>query len=57
MSDNAIDNARRNAGLTIKALADLLGAPYRTVQNWCDGSRTPPAWLQRLIIAEIQRRT
>ena len=53
--DNAINEARRAAGLTIKALADLLGAPYRTVQNWCDGSRTPPPWLQRLVIAEIER--
>ena len=53
--DNAIDEARRAAGMTIKALADLLGAPYRTVQNWCDGSRVPPVWLQRLIIAEIER--
>ena len=55
MSDNAIDDARRAAGMTIKALAEILEAPYRTVQNWCDGSRVPPAWLQRLIIAEIER--
>ena len=53
--DNAINEARRAAGLTIKALSELLGAPYRTVQNWCDGSRTPPPWLQRLVIAEIER--
>ena len=38
-----------------RALADLLGAPYKTVQAWNDGSRVPPAWLQRLIIVEIER--
>lgn len=55
MSDKAIDGARQAAGLSIKGLADLLGAPYRTVQNWCDGSRVPPAWLQRLIVEKIER--
>ncbi len=55
MSENAIDAARRDAGLSIKALAELLDAPYRTVQNWCDGSRTPPPWLVKLVIAEINR--
>ena len=32
--DNEIKKAREEAGLTIKELADLLGAPYRTIQNW-----------------------
>ena len=52
---SGIEGARQAAGLSIKGLADLLGAPYRTVQDWCRGKRTPPAWLQRLIIAEIER--
>lgn len=55
--DNVINDARRAAGLSIKALSELLGAPYRTVQNWCDGKRTPPEWLQRLIVEKIERAT
>lgn len=55
MDGNAIDLARKQANLSIKELADLLGAPYRTVQNWCNGTRQPPLWLQRLIINEIIR--
>ncbi|MBQ1941676.1 MAG: helix-turn-helix transcriptional regulator, partial [Selenomonadaceae bacterium] len=39
--------AREEAGLTIKELADLLGAPYRTIQNWNLGERKPPEWIER----------
>ena len=52
---SGIEGARLDAGLSIKALADLLDAPYRTVQDWCRGKRTPPRWLQKLVIAEINR--
>ena len=54
---NAIKEAREKAGLNIKQLADLLGAPYRTVQDWNAGRATPPPWIQRLVIAEIERQT
>ena len=54
---NEIKAARVKAGLSIKQLADLLGAPYRTVQDWNLGSHLPPSWMTRLIVAEIERRT
>lgn len=54
---NAIKEAREKAGLNIKQLADLLGAPYRTVQDWNAGRATPPQWIQRLVIAEIERQS
>ena len=44
----------RQAGLNIKQTAELLGAPYRTVQCWFNGTRQPPPWLERLIVKEIQ---
>lgn len=44
----------RKAGLNIKQTADILGAPYRTVQNWFNGTRQPAPWLERLIVKEIQ---
>ncbi|MBR1645574.1 MAG: hypothetical protein IJ685_02230 [Selenomonadaceae bacterium] len=31
-----------------------LGAPYRTVQNWFNGTRQPVPWLERLVVKEIQ---
>ena len=52
--DNEIKKAREEAGLTIKELADLLGAPYRTIQNWNLGERKPPEWIERLAIKEIK---
>ncbi len=50
---NPIKAAREAAGLTIKALADLLEAPYKTVQNWDNGSRKAPKWLQKLVVEKI----
>lgn len=46
--------AAKKAGLNIKQTADLLGAPYRTVQNWFNGERRPAPWLEKLIVKEIQ---
>lgn len=54
---NAIKEARIKAGLNIKELAELLGAPYRTIQDWNAGISKPPEWMQKLIIAEIERQT
>lgn len=55
--ENPIKEAREKAGLNIKQLSELLGAPYRTVQDWNAGRATPPEWIQRLVIAEIERQT
>ena len=52
--NNPIKHARKKAGLNIKKLADLLGAPYRTVQEWNAGRRMPAKWVQRLIIEKIK---
>lgn len=54
---NAIREARERAGLNIKQLAELLGAPYRTIQEWNAGRMAPPEWIQRIIVAEIERKT
>ena len=52
--NNPIKYAREQAGLNIKALANLLGAPYRTVQDWNAGRRMPPKWMQSLIVEKIE---
>ena len=44
----------KKAGLNVKQTAELLGAPYRTVQNWFSGKSQPPAWIERLVIEKIQ---
>lgn len=52
--NNPIKYAREQAGMNIKALAELLGAPYRTVQDWNAGRRMPPKWMQALIVEKIE---
>lgn len=52
--NNPIKYARKKAGLNVTGLADLLGAPYRTVQEWNAGNRMPPKWVQHLIIEKIE---
>ena len=52
--NNPIRYARKKAKLNIKQLADLLGAPYRTVQEWNAGHRMPPKWVERLVIEKIE---
>lgn len=52
--NNPIRLAREKAGMTIKQVAELLEAPYRTVQEWNAGRRMPPKWIQRLIVEKIE---
>lgn len=44
----------KQAGMSLKELSVLLNAPYRTVQEWNAGRRTPPKWIQQLIIEKIE---
>ena len=53
IQENPIRHAREQAGLNIKQLANLLGAPYRTVQDWNSGKQFPPKWVERLVIDKI----
>ena len=52
--NNPIKYAMKKAGVNIKQLANLLKAPYRTVQEWNAGRRMPPAWVQKLVIEKIE---
>ena len=52
--NNPIKYARKKAKMNIKQLADLLGAPYRTVQEWNAGRRMPPKWVEKLVIEKIE---
>ena len=52
---NKIEEARRAAGLTMRKMSELLEIPYRTVQNWENGVSTPPPYVERLVIHELER--
>jgi hypothetical protein len=36
-------------GLTRREMAEVLGTPMRTLNNWIDDNRTPPACLAKLM--------
>ncbi len=50
-----IKEARLNAGLTQEQMTSVLGIPRRTVQNWEKGVAKPPEYVERLVIAELER--
>ena len=52
--NNPISYELEKAGMTVRRLADLLGAQYRTVEDWNAGCRTPPKWLRNLVIEKIR---
>ena len=54
MSESKIKEAREKAGLSIKELSDILGAPYRTVQDWNAGKSKPVEWAERLILEKLE---
>lgn len=50
-----IEEARRAAGLSKAKMSELLEIPYRTIQNWESGTNEPPAYVERLVIRELER--
>ncbi len=50
-----IKEARIAANLTQDAMAEKLGIPKRTIQDWEAERRNPPEYVERLVIAELER--
>lgn len=50
-----IKKARKKAGLTQAKMSDLLEIPKRTIEDWETGKRNPPAYVEKLIIRELER--
>lgn len=49
----SIKEARQLAGLSQSAINREIGIPIRTLQDWEAGKRTPPSWVERLVIEKI----
>lgn len=47
--------ARKAAGLTQQGMEDQMQIPRRTVQDWEKGLMTPPPYVQRLVLNELDR--
>ena len=52
---NTLKQARLNAGLTQAKMSKLLEIPKRTIENWENDLRKCPAYVERLVIAELSR--
>lgn len=45
---------RKEKGFTIAVISKQLGVPIRTYENWENGYRIPPIWLQKWILEKIR---
>ena len=50
----ALKVARAAAGLTQQGMADLMLIPKRSIENWEAGQRTPPPYVQRFVLNELE---
>ncbi len=48
-----IKEAREEAGLTQKQVQELIGVPIRTLQNWENGVRVCPQYVENLLIEKL----
>lgn len=48
-----IKEARKKAGLTQQAMSDRTLIPKRTIEDWEGGRRTPPPYVQRFVLNEL----
>ena len=45
-----LNNLRKKTGWTLSKISTKTGVPIRTIENWSDGSRTPPDYVAALVI-------
>lgn len=50
----SLKTARKSAGITQQGMADRMLIPKRTIEAWETGDRTPPPYVQRFVLNELQ---
>lgn len=45
----SIKDIAKDAGLSQRKLAEKFGIPYRTMENWSSGERTPPEYVSLML--------
>lgn len=48
-----IEEARKKQGMSRREVSDWLEIPYRTLQNWENGERSCPQYIEKLIVEKI----
>lgn len=49
-----LKQARTEANLTQQGMADLMLIPKRTIEDWEANRRTPPEYVQRFVLNELE---
>lgn len=52
-----LKEARKAAGLSQQKMADIMLIPKRSIENWETGERTPPPYVQRFVLNELEQLT
>lgn len=50
-----IKEAREEAGLSRAEMSRVFEIPVRTLEEWDAGRRTPPPYVEKLIVEKLQR--
>ena len=50
-----IKEARLKAGISQATASKLLEIPKRTIEAWETGDRKPPLYVEKLVVAELNR--
>lgn len=50
----SLKTARKDTGLTQQGVADRTLIPKRTIEKWEIGERTPPPYVQRFVLNELE---
>lgn len=50
-----IKEARERAGLSRAEMSRLFEIPVRTLEEWDAGRRTPPPYVEKLIVEKLER--
>ena len=50
-----LKQARKAAGLSQKGMAERMLIPKRTIEKWEIGERTPPEYVQRFVLNELDQ--
>lgn len=50
----ALKKARAATGMSQQGMADRMLIPRRSIQNWEAGERTPPPYVQRFVLNELE---
>ena len=52
--NQALKAARAATGLSQQGMADRMLIPKRTIEKWETGERTPPPYVQRFVLNELE---